>query len=412
MMKKFYIKTEIFVLLMLFSLDIINYIYILMTGYYLGDFKGMTVHLNNDFLFFGILIQLISYCLLFFLYEKFKVKEEKKSSIINKLKYFDLFVFLYLILNIYVAYKYNFGRIIVGKSDTFILSTLFNTWNIEIIFYIYYISYQKNKYFKAFNVILFSLLNLYQASIGFIWVIFLISLMKYYKKRIDIKKIFLFYGAILLGAYIYKLIYPLRLLIRFGFKTEIEYIQALGNLISRISPINNLYNIFELGDNLINNINFLTIDYSEILGFFRRIVPPNFMNKDFYVINDVFMFTKNNNYEITGSFDTTLLGKLYLLINKNFIEFILYIIFIFITLLIFRLFLKKLGGKNLNIYFFITLVGLFNSGSIEVSISLRLFVVFSLYITIKLLLLLKESILKEQNHIEETKLYNKELTDK
>jgi hypothetical protein len=367
-----------------------------MTGFYLGDFRGVKVHLNKDLLFFGILIQIISYCLLLFLYEKFRVRNKKKSGLIIELKYFDLFVFLYLILNIYVSYKYNFGRIIVGKNDSFILSTFFNIWNIDIIFYIYYISYQKNKYFKVLNVILFSLLKLYRASIGFVWILFLMSLMKYYKKRIDIRKIFLFYSAILLGAYMYKLLYQLRTFIRFSSKIEIEYIDALGNLVSRISPINNLYNIFELGNNLINNVNFLTRNYSEILGFFRRIVPSNFMNKDFYVINQVFMFTKNNTTSISGSFDTTLAGKLYLLFNKNFFELIIYIFFIIIVLFILSYFLKKLGGNSLNIYLFTILLSLFSSGSIEVSISLALFVTVSLFITIKIILLLKNSILKRQ----------------
>jgi hypothetical protein len=376
----------------------------LISGYYLGDFKGTKVLLNNDYLLLGIIIQISSYFILFLLYNKLKIKNKENFGLINQLKYLDYFILLYLILNIYLAYNYNFGRLVIEADTNFKFSTFFNILNIDIIFYIYFISYKKNIHFKILNSILFSFLKLYQGSIGFFWDFFIIIIMKYSNKKIDIKKIFLFNFAILTGAYIYKLVYPIRTFIRFGYTIEINYIEALGNLVSRISPINNLYNIFELGDNLFNKVNYLTINFSEIMGFFRRIVPSGFMKKDFYVINQVFMFTKNKNYNLSGSYDTTLIGKLVILFNKSFIEFIFYIIFIIFILFIFRLLLKKIGNRYLNIYFFITLIGLFNSGSIEVSISLKLIVIFSFFIAIKSILFFNKCFLKN--------FHNKELTDK
>lgn len=260
---------------------------------YYGDVEGAAYNLST----FQVSLYLLIFVMLWLgMYYFYCITKKNKGSnrgikcFVNpKINYFLIIWF-----SIYILYTLNTG---IGKAgsnnNANRYSIIFSMFDINVIFPIYYILFRCNKkYRKLFiiNVILYCVLKLMQGWTGFIVNIFMYELFFYYRNRHSqknvIKSIFLVTFIIFGGAFLYRIMYPLKMAIRYNYqftmKMTIPYSESLSKLTSRFSTFCRgtyvLYNMDSIKYWYIGENKFLL----EIQDSIRSIVPRAVMpDKDF-----------------------------------------------------------------------------------------------------------------------------------
>ncbi len=364
---------------------IMNYIISLFRNTYIGDFN---FEMNISFIFKSIVLLLLIFQILFtYYFSNLKINIKPIKIKHNVYKKYSILVFLLIIINIFIVYKYKIG--IAGKSIKNNYTFILNLFGVDAFFYIYYLltlKYDKRNIFFYFTLVFYIILKILQGWTGDIYTIFLIGIYYFYKKHkkiINVEYIYLL--TLLLGARIYQYVYPLKNLIRLGILYPISYIDALYKLLGRLTPYYNLLFYFQNSNQITEYINMNLVRFSHIKDIMRRVIPSFiYRNKEFDTINSLFLKSIYGEQSL-GSVDVTYIGNLIITLKYSFFEFIINImLFIILTSIIIYL-LKRIDNECFKIYFFVIMNGLMVSGSFAVSYALLIINLIVINIIFKIL---------------------------
>ena len=161
---------------------IMNYIISLFRNTYIGDFN---FEMNISFIFKSIVLLLLIFQILFtYYFSNLKINIKPIKIKHNVYKKYSILVFLLIIINIFIVYKYKIG--IAGKSIKNYYTFILNLFGVDAFFYIYYLltlKYDKRNIFFYFTLVFYIILKILQGWTGDIYTIFLIGIYYFYKKH-------------------------------------------------------------------------------------------------------------------------------------------------------------------------------------------------------------------------------------
>jgi len=413
-----YISIELYVLLLFIIFDLIQFLFIINTRIFIGDFFPDFVTVSNYVIINLFLVYMLFSFLTFIFYTNFL----RRVKIINKKifydsktsKFVDKFYFVLLILNFLVfvlILNKKAGAEYTPHKFTFLL----NMFKLDVIFSLYYFLNRSSNKLYLLNVIGTVLVMIAQGWVGILFKVFIYELFFRFRNRINIFKIIPLTILIFVAAILaYSVIYPIKNAIRYGYESififdPLPLSQAAFLIFGRLSMFSNLVAIYQYSDNFVNLLNSFFPPYFEILRFFRVITPSFIAIKLFpesinygkgYIL---WSFHTNFSGEGVYGFGSTLMGTLYLLFNKDILEAVLYILAIFIIIIYLKCLLDLLNNKILYFLFFLNLLHFVReSGEIWLSFS-NMVVSWTLFILVIIIyknfrsLKVYQSIVKEMN---------------
>ena len=379
-------KNEDYVLRVYMSIYIISSfiigVIVIVTMQNAGEVAILPISLSREALGLVLLIHLatLAFVLPFYqatkrFYIGFSKDYEIKLTFNNK-RMHRIMLAILLIQTVYVI-KAGYGNA-GGEFENIYprLTQLLNLLKIDSFFPIYFVCVREKKVIFWCNTALYLGMRLLQGWSGDILVIVLIEAYLYAKNHrlsINIRKILkrsvvLSGTAVLIGAGLYQVIYPVKFYFRTGYLQKISYAESVKNLISRFTnyPIdiaaiqnNNEIAAFHLQQGVKN---------AEIISFFRSLVPSAiFKNKDFSTLNAVILRTVYPELERGTSTDYNIFFYAYNLISINRLDFYAYVVVFIFLFLITKSLLKSFdnGGNDTNILYFILVFQIFYGISME-----------------------------------------------
>jgi hypothetical protein len=223
------------------------------------------------------------------------------------------------------------------ESDKF--SFIFNMFNIDFLMMIYYLNYrdQITKVY-GFLILIFIANQLLHGWTGNIFIFFLFELFILIKKR-KYKKYLIFIPTIFfIGSFFYQFIYPIKILVRYGYFEMISYGEAVIKLFERMSFFSHALVGLQNKDIIKNLYNHYGYNHTEIFGFFRPMVPSFiFKNKDFRSFGNLIMQSVYPDLPNSTSANMGFFSYFYNLINVSCMDFIIYICFFMILTFLYKL---------------------------------------------------------------------------
>lgn len=386
---KKYISIELFVIFFWALMDLIQVLVILNTHILLGDFFPWEVTVSNTTIIFLFLSQFLLYLFVYKFYVSFiKGKRLIKSNLnLNKhlYKFIDYFLLSLLVLNIVF-----FASGVISTAGTYKPrpeSFIINIVSIDAVFPIYYFLNRdkNNRTIYVVNIIVYILLCIIRGWSGIFLFIFFFELYFQSKGKISLKFLLLLPLFLIGGIVLYQFIYPLKMAIRYNTTLEpISFVDAASLLIGRLSMMGNLIAIFQYKSDILYLLNSMYPLNFAILKFIR-IQIPSFISIHIFPYN-IFLYGALGhilwlfkigylpvNDTEQSSFGVPLLGTLYLLLLRNPIELILYILFTVFIVFYIKIILDIFGNKDIYFPFFLTLIYFVHeSGEVQVAFG-RLF---------------------------------------
>lgn len=396
------ISTEFFVLSFFFYYDFMQLIFILATGYYVGDFVGWECNLTKTQIFFVFFLKLFIFLMAYLLYNKSKERRFKLRSITYNRKvhfYLDVFLFVYLLLNLLIIILTNTkAGFVVSNFYTFIIHIL----PLRFLFIFYYVLNRNdgNRIIFFVNVLLFTFNNVIQGFIGFaLYLLFAEIFMR--KERLPISYLLFIPLSSIILSFIYMFLYPLKLSIRTGESIDLYKIgltEAFVLLIGRMSSLANSYVIIQYIDDILNLVSFLP-DYFSLLRAIRVIIPgwiaKHIFSEEIVYYSYTYILwifsldlpiTIIKDEGISINYQISFLGLIYLLFKKSWVELFSYILVVTFLLFLIKLFLDFLNCRKVYFSFWLIVVYFINESSTLETLSLFTlglanfsFIVFILY---------------------------------
>lgn len=350
-------------------------ILMLLTGKYVGELKFFSLGVDPYFIVIQLILTVLGFIVVYFLY---KITKSNKKTLfgkkwrVNTSRFNNIFL-VFTVSHILFLLITDVGR--VGSNASSNISFVFSMINLDAIFGIYYFWAREspNKKF-ILNIILYIILKLMQGWTGFILSIAMFEVYLYFKRRskltiADLFKVIVFpIGMILVGSKLYQYAYALKFYVRFEEKIQLNYIDGLQSLVSRIAffPItvgaNEKFKVIRelyLADNLY---------FKEILGLFRPILPRFIMpDKEFRTLNNnvIQSFFFDVQESTSANFGILMYAKT--LFNINWVEGFVWIL----CTLLFCVILKRLYNSlelykgQLDFLYFYLLIQVFSVASLE-----------------------------------------------
>jgi hypothetical protein len=257
-------------------IQFISVIHILFAGTLNGDFTAFE-DINMFVLFLSFVASVIPFC---FLYFYLKQKELKEYSAIGEMKYFDTVVISLLVINIFLALKYEVGRlashniyqvpffvkpfiVIVNRIDAYVISGYLIVSNL---------------FSKKSNIIVIALLMILSISRASVFV-FLFLILIYSlsgKLSFSLKKLVVFVVIFLLTFQFIPMLFDYRESLRNGDEAKLiqifdttELVKfVLAKLIGRVSSLSAVEYFFEHYHQIVAVKNSIG-DFDFIIEFFR-----------------------------------------------------------------------------------------------------------------------------------------------
>lgn len=287
------------------------------------------------------------------------------------------FVLAILLIQTLYVIQAGYGNAGGNFNNTHPYLTLFlNMMKVDSFFLIYLVCANEKRWIYWFNTILFLGMRLLQGWTGEILAVFVIEAylyVKHCKRHIPfgslIKYPFLVSGvAILIGAVLYQILYPLKFFIRGLGVATLSYYEGLKHLVLRLTN-------FPIDIAAIQNNSKIAVLYmvqgvrnTEIIAFFRSLIPSAlFSNKDFSTLNTAILQTVYPEMGGGTSTDYNLFLYLYNLISADPKSFILYIMFFAVLFLATKMLLQCLddGSGDVNVLYFFLVFQCFYGSSLE-----------------------------------------------
>lgn len=257
-------------------IQFISVIHILFSGSLNGDFTAFE-DINMFVLFLSFIASISPFC---FLYFYLKQKELKEYSSIGEIKYFDTAVISLLVVNIFLALKYEVGRlashdiyqvpffvkpfiVIVNRIDAYVISGYFIVSNLF------------SKKSNIIVIVLLMILSLSRASVFvFLFLILIYSLSG--KLSFSLKKLVIFVVIFLLTFQFIPMLFDYRESLRNGDEAKLiqifdttELVKfVLAKLIGRVSSLSAVEYFFEHYHQIVAVKNSIG-DFDFIIEFFR-----------------------------------------------------------------------------------------------------------------------------------------------
>ncbi|ENV5902924.1 TPA: oligosaccharide repeat unit polymerase [Vibrio parahaemolyticus] len=348
----------------------------------IGELSHFYLDVSNVEMIFVFFVISISFFFAIFLSEikffnKLKISKRIKFFVNNKrLHWFLVFIFI-----AEIGFTLITGVGVVGSNNSHFLSPIFIIISPVFYFPIYYFLYREDSTCRKLfiiNVLLFCLFKLSQGWTAFIFQIFMYELYFYMKKTNKFKKysivLLLPLVILFLGGVIYKPIYELKMQIRGLGSETITIEESIGHLASRLSilpisvgAIQNKDKVKSLFENESERYGLI-----ETKSLLRPYLPNVFYGeKEHRTLNNIVMYSY---YTSINKYTSSNFGGIiyaYLLAHSDIYQFLFYLMFSFICLLITAIVFNSLSQKDnqLNILFFFYCFNFFNNGSLEMIFS-------------------------------------------
>ncbi|MGC8734947.1 MAG: oligosaccharide repeat unit polymerase [bacterium] len=400
------ISIELYLILFFIFADFIQAIVIINSGFLIGDFFPLEVRENTEKIIFLFSLQSLLYFLTYKFYLSL-IKNRKFLSFYIKIDS-NLYVFIdYLIFSLLLLNILFFLFVISNKAGSYNssnISFILNIISIDAIFPIYYFLNRTNgnRFIYILNTLIYVILTLGKGWTGIIFMIFIFELYFRFKQKVHLKYLLAIPMLIIIGSFLYQLIYPLKIYIRYGTEIEpISFLESTGLLIGRLSMISNLVAIFQYKSEILSLIDSLYPINFEILKFIR-VQVPSFIAKEFFpyeifeygtIGSILFLFKIGISYPIEGvatGFGSPLLGTLYLLFLRNPIEALLFLLFSLFVIFCIKFLLDLFKCNHIYFPFFFNLIYFIREGGEIVLAFGKIF--FSLTVFVIIIILFKEII--------------------
>jgi len=354
---------------------LVNLIWVIALREYRGEFPSLPVDLDNGtiiFVFFMLLIVYLAVLLMYLFADSQRLVLIKGLTFNFNRKRLEFFLFIYITANIIFYLKTGIGKASSVWSRNPI-SFLFNIFNLDLLIFIYYITFREQftkKYF--FILFLYFLFQLLKGWSGFFLTIIIYEL--YYRsyKRGFNKFLALVPVSFFIGAFVYMFVYPLKFFIRLGVFTAISYLDAVTNLFERLSFFTSSLAGVQNAEEIRKLYDFYGYQHTEILAFFKPVTPSfMFPNKDFKSINNLLAQTV---YPESGTNYSPNLGSVsyfYNLFNISFTDVLLFVIFFIALTFLYKIVMDMIepsgtpGISNFSpLLTYAYFMALFNGGSL------------------------------------------------
>lgn len=318
----------------------------MITGIYWGDLEFYKIKTTLSkleilviFLFyiFEFFIGLITY----FFFKSHNFVPSSEWEIVIKRNNLEFVFIIYFVIKIFLAVVFGFDRA-GGSQRNLPFSTLLHLISIDGFFSLYQFVYIKKRNFNYwFLFFLYIVMKVLQGWSGFVLSYFFMGCFFYLRDNKKFKKLILILPfVIVLGACLYKIMYPYKMMLRTGslrFET-IPFMDALLKFVTRLSPFSNACVVFEKSNDFLIAYSRLGRPYSEIIYYFNSWTPSFLYDKTFLPLNKIF------NYVLTGgtagNFDLSV-SYYYLLLKIGLLDVIMYFSIVIINCF-FQMMFKKL----------------------------------------------------------------------
>lgn len=323
-------------------LNFISLILILLSGYYLGDFKYKKIEKSELLVLIFIIYSCIYYFYFVFIY-KFSIKRVIKKKVqIPEFRLYSLINILWNIFNLknpLIAANSSYS----ATNYTFIYN-LFDFKIMSIIYYIYYRKKEKNNFIFIITILSYITIEIINGWSGFILILFMIELyfiVDKYKNKINYS--LLTFISILFAGVVYKLYNPLKMSLRgLSYVSSLSYLESLEKVIGRMANFSNVgFFIINKKEMIIyinqymNTYRFLSYILQQVIprGLYYKIfeIDKSIINLNIVLANYKFNFLENINRP--SGFDVGILSStLYYFqkIDSGIIFIIMFLILLFI----------------------------------------------------------------------------------
>ena len=253
-----------------------------------------------------------------------------------------LLTLFFIIIEFYVKGNFKAGSIYISK-----FSILTNMISVKIIYLVCYFQNRKKFPVQTIGLSLFYILvQLYQGWTQIIIIIFINELAIFFldKKYRMIKFNISYIMSFIIGAGIYKFIFPLKFYIRYGYVFTIDYFDALTKLLSRVYGFEtNVYSLYKI-ENLIDLTRNLNTNF--ILEFFAGWIPRlAWIDKPIFFNLGLETERLRLGIGTLSNVNIGFLSHLVFYLKLNLISGIIYLILFIIYLILLALILKRYGNK-------------------------------------------------------------------
>jgi hypothetical protein len=292
----------------------------------------------------------------------------------------DYYFLILLLINIILFIKGFVTPAEVHKISN--LKSIFNnTFAISIIFPIYYFLNRGkgNKILYFLNILLYALFSLAQGWSGIFFFIFIYELYFRSEQKINFKYILFTFVALCGGIFLYQYIFTLKIAFRITGTFNlynlyniqpISFEKSIFYIFSRLSCFSNIIATIQYKEEILTAINYIysseNFTILKILTFIRDSFGSHMESVLKLIIHSIFAYLGyslamfKSDYIISEervvSFGTPFLSVIYLLLSYNILQFILYIIFLIISVLFIKGLLDTFKDKDVYFVFFLTLM--------------------------------------------------------
>ena len=372
--KRFLFVTIVINILPLF----INFCWILILHEYRSEFpkKVITVGLSNLYITLLFFFNIVLYVLLiqtFFLIQKKRLVISQKINVYFSRYKLELFLLVIILAKLFFQLKTGVGKA-AGEWQHNKFSVIFNFFNIDTLFIIYYLSYRTNINKKFIIIVIaFSALQILSGWTGFILNLVLLEIFCNINSKQVIKYLLLLPLIFFIGALAYQFMYPLKMFIRLGVYETITYGEALIKLIERLSWFSHACVGIQNSDEIVKLYRNYSYSGTEIKAFFRPFTPSFlFPNKDFRSVNNLLMNSVYPDLKGTTSSNFGQLAYLYNLIKISSRDFLYYFVVLIINSFLYKFFMdmcspnkKEKRSFSSNYIIFGYFGSIFSVGSLE-----------------------------------------------
>lgn len=348
-----------------------------------GEASVLPVRLDRINIIFLLILHLLTLAVIFPFYKATKninlyEKKRGKFQFTFRKKWLHRFVLAILLVQTIYVIQAGYGNAGGNFNNTRpCLTMVLNLMKISSFFPIYFVCAREKKFIYWCNTFLFLGMRILQGWSGEILSIIFIEaylFLKYHRININLEKLLkhalaLSSLAIMSGAILYKIVYPLKNYFRgWGF-LGISYYEGLRNLVLRLTSFPIDIVAVQNNQEIATLYQVQGMRYAEIISVFRSLVPNAiFKNKDFSILNAIIMQTIYP--DMTGGTSSNYNPFLYAynLLSADIRGFFIYFIFSIVFFIITKKLLQCLddGSKDVNILYFIFVFQCFTNGSLEV----------------------------------------------
>lgn len=286
---------------------LIALLWILSSGEYRSEFREanliVTMEYANIYLVFILFLLLLLLPIIFFYFCDQERRLVISSNLCFKIKRkkLELYLAIMMFLNIYLLFTTGVGKA-GGEYKSSSLSAILALLNFDFFFWIYFIKYyeEKNKryYFICFLYMTLQLLQGWSSFVlSFFFIVLCMSSSKWQRRLLWLLP-FIF----LVGGAAYTIMFPLKMLVRYGKWMPVSYAEGLLHLFERLTSFPNACVAVQLKERILNLYYHLNISNEEVMAYFYPWVPGQLMPyKSQRLFNNLVMLAVYSGYSVNTS---------------------------------------------------------------------------------------------------------------